>query len=133
MSVEHHAPTARPSRRIGPIICALVFLLAGLNALVQVPGELPGLSDEPTILWAWQSVIGVCGVLAAYAGSTGRPWAWKPALGYAILASAMILSLGPILDLDADARESLPLGAGAVLAVTGALAWYLRRALTPRR
>ena len=74
MSVEHHAPTARPSRRIGPIICALVFLLAGLNALVQVPGELPGLSDEPTILWAWQSVIGVCGVLAAYAART-QDWA----------------------------------------------------------
>jgi hypothetical protein len=88
----------------------------------------PGTSDEPTILWAFQAVIALCGLGAAYGAWRYRAWSWVAALGYAVITSGMILGLGPILDLDAEAREQLPLGAGLVFVVTGLLAWYLRRA-----
>jgi hypothetical protein len=123
-------PPSAP-HRIGLRLTSVVFGAAGLNALVQVPNDFPGLSDEPTILWAFQAVIGACGIAAAYGAWRYRRWSWIAGLAYAVITSGMILALGPILDLDADAREQLPLGAGLVLVVTGLLAWYLRRATTP--
>ena len=45
------------AHRIGLRLSAVVFAVAGLNALVQVPNDFPGTSDEPTILWAFQAVI----------------------------------------------------------------------------
>ena len=119
------------AHRIGLRLSAVVFAVAGLNALVQVPNDFPGISDEPTILWAFQTVIALCGLGAAYGAWRYRAWSWLAALGYAVITSGMILGLGPILDLDAEAREQLPLGAGLVFVVTGLLAWYLRRATAP--
>jgi hypothetical protein len=116
-------------RRLGFVLVALLFAALAANAYAQVVRSLLGLDDEPTILLLLQCASGTAAAAAAVGSWRERAWApWAAAL-YGVITGAMIAALGPILDLDADARGGLWAGAAVLLALGGGCAWYLRRTL----
>lgn len=127
MSETPATPTA------GVRVVAVILTACGLNALVQVPRFVPGWGNDPVLLSALQALGAASGLSAGIAAWRGRAWAWVPALLYGAITGAMIASLGPLLDLDAEARAALPKSGAAVFALGAAMAWYLRRAISPAR
>lgn len=115
----------------GRIVVAIIFALLALNAWLQVALVPLGRSDDPTTLTLLQALIGATAMLAAAGSWSGARWAPAAALSYGIVTGAMIVLLGPLLDLEPDARNGLWFGALVVLAVSAGLAWYLRRSLRP--
>jgi hypothetical protein len=116
--------------RMGVRAVAVLLTACGLNALVQVPHSIPGWGNDPVLLSTLQALCAAAGLSAGIGAWRGRAWAWIPALLYGATTGAMIASLGPLLDLDAQARAALPMSGVAVFVVAGAMAWYLRRALS---
>ena len=110
-----------------------VFLgLLALNAGVQVVAALGGWSDDPLLLIVLQ---GACTGVAV-AGTVGawqlRPWSRLAAVLYGLVAGGMIISLGPMLDLGAEAQGGLNAGGGMVMLIGLAMSWGLHWALRPR-
>lgn len=112
---------------------AVLLTALGINALLQVPHFLPGWGSDPGLLSAQQAVCAITGLAAGLSAWRYRPWAWIATIAYGVVTGIMITTLGPLLDLNEEARASLPLGALLVLGVCGAFAWYLRRTLAAPR
>lgn len=106
---------------------ALVFGLLALNAWLQVALAAVGRSDDPPLLVALQVGIGAAGAAASWGSWRLTPWAHAAAAAYSLVTAGMLLSLGPLLNLDSGARGSLRAGSAAVLAFGLWSAWYLRR------
>ena len=113
----------------GRIVVAIIFLLLALNAWLQVAFVPLGRSDDPTALTLLQALVGATAMLAAVGSWSGARWAPVAALSYGVVTGAMIVLLGPLLDLEPGARNGLWFGALVVLVVGAGLAWYLRRSL----
>ena len=115
-------------RSRGTVVLAIAFTLFALNALAQVALALVGRSDDPAALSLLQVAIGLTSLAAARGSWTGARWAPVAALIYGLSTATILAALGPLLDLSADARGGLWVGAGGVLAFGLGAAWYLRRA-----
>lgn len=122
-----------PGRRRGLLIVTFAFSFFTLNAWGQVFSSFVGWSDEPGLLLVLQTLSGA----AAYATALGTwrrlPWAPVAAVSYGMITGGLILSLGPILDLPAEARTSLPVGALSVVLIGAGVALYLRSAIAGPR
>lgn len=106
----------------------MFFLLLCGNAWGQVVIHLQPTSAEPPLLTLLQTGSGALALAVALGAWRMRARSAPIAVAYGAFTGGMIAALGPILALDADERAGLPLGAAAVLLVSLALAWYLRRA-----
>jgi hypothetical protein len=106
---------------------AVLFAVLTLNAWVQVVFVALGRSDDPPALMALQTLVGATAAGAAWGSWTSARWAPAVALLYGIVTGAMLLSLGPLLALEPQARGGLWTGAAAVFAFALGSAWYLRR------
>ena len=120
------APRAAVRSR-GAIALAVVFVLLAGNAWAQVVLVPFGRTDDPPALTALQAIIGATGVGAAWGSWRLARWAPAAALLHALATAGMLLSLGPLLDLPADARGGIRWGAGGMLLLGACAAWYLRR------
>ena len=120
---------------IGTRIVAVLFALLGLNALNELLDMVSGTSDGPATLAALQAAVGVTAVATAFTAWTGARWAPALAAVYGVIAAAMIVALGPLLDMPVEERGGLLVGGAIVLAFSLACAWYLhwafRRAREP--
>jgi hypothetical protein len=114
------------------IVLALIFAFLALNAWAQVALRVIGRSDDPLMLSVLQSLIGVAGTAAAWATWTSARWAPIAALAHGASTAGMLIALGPMLDLEPDARGGILIGAAAVFIFGLVSAWYLRRASRPR-
>ena len=119
-------------RSWGRVALSIIFAALALNAWVQVLLVALGRGDDPAALVAMQVLVGVTGLAAAWGSWRGARWAPAAALAYGIATAAMLVSLGPLLDLPAEARPGILAGAAAMLAGAGAGAWYLRRSQRTR-
>ena len=106
----------------GRVVLAILFVLLGLNAWLQLPS-----SDGPRVLDALQVAIGLAAMAAARGSWTGARWAPAAALAYGAISASMLLALPTILSLEPDARPGIFTGAGVVALVGLGSAWYLRR------
>ena len=106
----------------GRVVLAILFVLLGLNAWLQLP-----FSDEPRVLDALQVAIGLAAMAAARGSWSGARWAPAAALAYGAFSASMLLALPTILSLEPDARPGLFTGAGVVALAGLGSAWYLRR------
>ena len=122
-------PSTRPRRSRGRTVLVVVFALLGLSAWWQVVGDVLDRSNEPPILTGWQVLVGAMALGAAWGSWRGARWAPVFALLYGAITGAMIASLPPILDLPAESRRGLWLGAAIVLAFGIWSAWWMRRSL----
>ena len=115
------------ARSRGSIILVVVFTLFGLNAWVQVINSIIGRNDDPTALVILQVLVGTAGIAAARGTWSRARWAPIAAVSYGVVTGAMLVSLGPLLDLDAEAVRGIWIGAAAVLLFGLWAGWYLRR------
>jgi hypothetical protein len=118
-------------RSVGRALLAIIFGLLALSAWAQVVLVASRASDDPPLLMGLQTAIGALGAAAAVGSWRNTRWAPVAAAGYGVVTAGMIVALGPLLNLDADARSGLWAGAGGVLAFGLVSAWYLRRSLRP--
>lgn len=126
------ATSGTSPRATGRVVLAVLFALFGLNALAQVVLVLAGRSDDPAALSALQTLVGASGLAAALGSWRGDRWAPLAAVGYGVMTGTMVASLGPLLELDAEARPGLYVGGASVLGFGLFAAWYLRRSLARR-
>lgn len=113
----------------GRIALAALFMFLGLNALVQAVDAVMGRSDDPMLLSVLQIFVGIAGVSTSVGSWRGARWAPMAAVAYGVITGGMIVALGPILDLESEARQGLLVGGVSVLLVGLGAAWYLRRQL----
>lgn len=114
-------------RSRGSIILVVLFTLFGLNAWVQVINTIIGGSDDPAALVILQTLVGTAGIAAAWGTWRGARWASAAAVSYGIVTAAMLVSLGPLLDLAAEEMRGIWTGAAAALLFGLWAGWYLRR------
>ena len=120
----------RPARRPwGRVVVAVIFLLLAINALLQVALVPLGRSGDPRPLTLLQALVGIAGLAAAWGSWTGARWSPAAAALYGVVTAGMLTSLPWLLDLPAEASGGIMVGAVVVLALSLALAWYLRRTL----
>jgi hypothetical protein len=116
----------------GAIVLAVVFVLLAGNAWAQVVLVPFGRTDDPPALTALQAIVGATALAAAWGSWRVARWAPAAALLHALATAGMLLSLGPLLDLPADARGGIHWGAGGILLLGACAAWYMRRAVRRR-
>ena len=116
--------TDTPIRRrtIFQVIVAALFALLSANALKETFW-----SDSPPALRAWQGIVGILAAATTWGAWTGARWSAALALLYGIVAGAMIVALGPMLDMPVEERGGLWVGGAIVLVIGLVCAWYLRR------
>lgn len=117
------------SPTIGRILITLFFALLCLNAWAQVILALVTGDGDPLLLRTWQAVSGAGAFATAVGAYRLRPWSPWAALVFGIVTGAMIFALGPMLELEEEARGGLLPAALAVVAICGGMALYLRRLL----
>jgi hypothetical protein len=119
----------RPDVPIGRRVLAVVFALLALSAWWQVVSDALDRSNEPMILTTLQLIIAVIGTAAAWGSWIGARWTPAFALLYGVIAGGMVATLGPILNLPAEARRGLWLGGALIFSFGLVTAWWLRRTL----
>ena len=115
------ASRTRPS--LGRVIVAILYALLAVNALKETFW-----SDSPPSLRALQAVVGVIAVATTWGAWTGARWSAALATLYGLVAGAMVVSLGPMLDMPVEERGALWAGGAVILVFSLACAWFLRRA-----
>ena len=116
-----------PRRSPGRIIIAVLYAILSLSALNEVVSMLRGTDDGPTALLVFQCLVSASGAATAWGAWKGARWSPLAASVYGFVAAAMLVSLGPLLDMPVEERGGLLTGAGMVLLFTLGCAWYLRR------
>lgn len=109
-------------RTIGQLIVVALFVLLAANAFRETFW-----SDSPTALRIWQAVVCVIATATTWGAWTGARWSAALATLYGLVAGAMIVALGPLLDMPVEERGGLWVGGAIVLGIGLASAWYLRR------
>ena len=116
------------ARSRGSIVLVVLFTLLGLNAWAQVIDAIIG-GGDPTALVILQVLVGAAGIAAAWGTWNEARWAPVAAMSYGVVTAAMLVSLGPLLDLAVEEVRGIWMGAGAVLLFGLWAGWYLRRSL----
>jgi hypothetical protein len=107
----------------GRISVAVLFTLLAVNAFKEVVW-----SDSPPTLRIWQAAGCAAAVATAWGAWTGARWSAALATLYGLIAGAMVVSLGPMLDMPVEERGGLWAGGAVILVFSLACAWFLRRA-----
>lgn len=121
-------PAVDSRRRIGTTVIAILFALLAVEAWIQVVRNLVGDRDLPVVM-IWQFLTGGAAAMAAVGAWRRRPWSYRAVMLYGVLTAALIVALGPILNLDPSGRRGLLTGASVVLFGCVAAAWLLRRSV----
>ena len=106
------------TRRTVAKILSVAFALLAVNAWGQVLEAARGNSSDSSLLVAWQGAIGLAGALTAWGGWRGEPWTWKAAIGYGVLTGGMLTALPWMLDLTAEERPGIWIGAAVIMLVS---------------
>jgi len=106
---------------------ALLAIFVAIISAVHLLQAFTGLSGDPRALIVEHVIVAVLGLLAAWSIWTGKRWApWALAVA-GVTVAALIVSLGPLLRMDAQERAGLWTGAATVFLMTLAGVWYVRR------
>ena len=114
---------ARTTPSVGRVIVAILFALLAANALKEAVW-----SDSPPTLRLWQGLVAALAAATAWGAWSGAGWSVALAVLYGFIAGAMVVSLGPMLDMPVEERGGLWAGGAVVLIIGLVCAWYLRRA-----
>jgi peptidoglycan/LPS O-acetylase OafA/YrhL len=114
-------------RSIGRKLLVILFVLLALNGFFEAIRNVASAGDEPLALFWLQLGAGSLALASAVGLWRGARWAPVVLALWGIEAAAMVVSIGPILDLDAQASAGLWPGAACILVIAGLCAWYARR------
>ncbi len=110
-----------------PIGAALLAIFVAIISAVHLLQAFTGALGDPRALVLEHVIVAVLGLVAAWAIWTGKRWApWALALA-GVTVAALIVSLGPLLRMNAQERAGLWTGAATVFVMTLAGVWYVRR------
>ena len=115
----------RRAHLIGAKVIAVLFALLALNAVNELLDMVSGTSEGPVALAVLQGLVGMSGAATAFGAWIGARWAPALAVVYGVIAAAMVVALGPLLEMPAEERGGLLVGAAIVLAFALACAAYL--------
>lgn len=119
----------RPSRTVGSIVLAIFVALISATHLLQ---GVTGVRGDPRALVVEHWIAGVLGLIAAWGIWMGKRWTPWILGATGIVVAALIVSLGPLLDMQPVERRGLWTGAATILLATAFAVWYLtRRARRP--
>ena len=121
-------------RRVGSVVLAVIFVLAGVQSLVEATPTLLGLENTPMLLGVWHVLVGIAALAAGHGAWHRSAWGPWAAVAYGALSGTMVASLRVILDLPDEAQAGLLASGVVMLAIGLALAkWMqvLRRPTTP--
>jgi hypothetical protein len=117
---------------VGFVIITVLFAFFALQAWGEVARVVLQRASKPATI----SLLQLFGGAAAYAAAIGtfrrRPWAWRASIAWGLLTTALLMSLGPLLDLPAEARPGLAISAVSILLLSAGLALYLRSVIKAR-
>jgi len=112
------------SRSIG---AALLAIFVAIISAVHLLQAFTGARGDPRALVIEHVIVAVLGFLAAWSIWMGKWWApWALAVA-GVTVSALIVSLGPLLQMGAQERAGLWTGAATVFLMTLGGVWYVRR------
>ena len=111
-------------RSIGATLLALFVAIISAVHLLQA---FTGLRGDPKALIVEHVVVAVLGFLAAWSIWMEKRWAPLALAVAGVTVAALIVSLGPILQMGAEERAGLWTGAATVFLMTLAGVWYVRR------
>ena len=114
-------------RSVGTALLAIFVAVISAVHLLQV---FTGLGGDPRALMIEHLIVALLGFLAAWSIWTAKRWAPAALAAAGVTVAALIVSLGPLLRMDAQERAGLWTGAATVFLLTLAGAWYVKRRLT---
>ena len=117
-----------PRRSIGTTLLAIFVAVISAVHLLQV---FTGVAGDPRALVLEHLIVALLGFLAAWAIWTAKRWAHVALAIAGVTVAALIVSLGPLLQMDAQERAGLWTGAATVFLMTLAGVWYVRRRVAP--
>jgi peptidoglycan/LPS O-acetylase OafA/YrhL len=110
-----------------PLGAAALAIFVAIISAVHLMQAFTGALGDPRALVIEHVIVAALGLLAAWSIWMRRRWApWALALA-GVTVAALIVSLGPLLRMDAQERAGLWTGAGTVVVMTLAGVWYVRR------
>jgi len=105
---------------------AVVTALIGMQHLIQALSGLHG-GGDPRLLTLEHCATAILAFIAVYGIVQGKSWSpWLLALAGAS-AAVLVVSLGPLLDMQPVERNGLWAGAASIAVVTALGVWYLAR------
>lgn len=107
----------------------MVGLTALLHGVQTVLGLRPG--GDPHALVAEHALVCLTGVAAAYGLWRGARWSPLVLAVNGLAIAVLIVSLGPLLELEPGARNGLWAGAATIVLLFAAAVWYARRSCHP--
>ena len=110
-----------------PIGATLLALFVAIISAVHLLQAFTGLRGDPKALIVEHVVVAVLGFLAAWSIWMEKRWAPLALAVAGVTVAALIVSLGPILQMGAEERAGLWTGAATVFLMTLAGVWYVRR------
>ena len=106
---------------------ALLAIFVAIISAVHLLQAFTGLRSDPRALIVEHGIVAVLGLLAAWSIWMGKRWApWALAVA-GLTVAALIVSLGPLLQMGAQERGGLWTGAATVSLMTLAGVWYVKR------
>ena len=117
---------AQAVRQRHSIVLRIIAILVGVLGLTHF---VQGLSSgrDPGLLRLEHLAVTLSSFVAAYALWTGKRWAhWALAVAGAATAT-LVISLGPLLDMDPLSRSGLSVGALTIAVMTAIGVWYVAR------
>ena len=112
------------SRSIGATLLAIFVAIISAVHLLQA---FTGARGDPRALVLEHVIVAVLGFLAAWAIWMGKRWAPSALAGAGVPVAALIVSRGPILQMNPAERAGLWTGAATIFLMTLAGVWYVRR------
>ena len=116
-------------RPLGHFILVALFAMLTANAWSEALDIARGKSDGPMALFWLQLVAGALAVASMTGVWRRAKWAPYAIAGWGIESASLIVLLGPLLALDAEASLGLWVGAAIMLSMAAGTIWYLRRSM----
>ena len=106
---------------------ALLAVFVAIISAVHFMQAFTGARGDPRALVVEHIVVALLGFLAAWSIWMAKRWAPMALALAGVTVAALIVSLGPLLRMDAQERAGLWTGAATVFLMTLAGVWYVRR------
>ena len=118
--------TGRVVRRFGPWVSAALLLWAAWSSGTQVLNEIRQPESGSVPIGALHAAAAATAVLAAFAAASLNRRAPRAVLAWGTCNALLVVLLEPLGFVERADRGSMWLGAGAILLVAAALAWFVR-------
>lgn len=113
-------------------VVSLLYVATSISQLHQFPREAFGDEGLPALA-AFHAASGLASLATAAGAWRGYRWSWLFSLAWGAITAWLVMSLPRLLQLSEEESRGMPFGAGVILALAIAGAWYLHRSFGRER